>query len=98
MIERYGTTRICEHRILCITDYGRPITPFFIETQNFLGLGRQIGQMNFGAFGTVSPLSMFFIIQPLVLPLKFIYFVAFSEYMNFTLHPHPKILIWEAND
>ena len=54
--------------------------------------------MNLGAFGTVSPLSMFFIIQPLVLPLKFIYFVAFSEYMNFTLHPHPKILIWEAND
>ena len=76
--------------------------------------------MNLGAFGTVSPLSMFFIMQPLFLPLKLIYsekatkvceifallltvctvvkskmkilknFVAFSEYMNFTLHPHSK--------
>ena len=48
------------------TDYGRPMKLFFIEITNFLGLARQFGQINFGAFG-VSPLSMFSINQPLFL-------------------------------
>ena len=59
-----------------ITDYGRPLKPFFIK---ILNLGRQFGQLNFGAFvvfsanfintqfGTVIPLSMFSINQPLFL-------------------------------
>ena len=40
------------------------------STKSHLGLGRQYGQMNFGAFGVflaVSPLSMFSINQPLFL-------------------------------
>ena len=55
------------------TDNGRPMKPFFIEIQNFLGLGRQIGlwgifdQTISIHFGAVSPLSMFSIIQPLFL-------------------------------
>ena len=47
--------------------------PFFIEIPNFLGLGRQFGQINFGAFGVSSAnlsapiLIMFSINQPLFL-------------------------------
>ena len=55
-----------------------PNEAFFHWTQNFWAwadkLGRQIGQVNSGAFGVfsaklsvVSPLSMFLIIQPLFL-------------------------------
>ena len=58
------------------TDYGRPMNPSFIEIP-----GRQIGQINFGAFGvfsaklsspilvlwSVRPLSMFSSNQPLFL-------------------------------
>jgi hypothetical protein len=36
------------------TDYGHPMKPFLIEIQKFLGLGRQIGQINSGAFGVFS--------------------------------------------
>jgi hypothetical protein len=36
------------------TDYGRQMKPFFIEIPNFFGLGRQIGQINFGAIGVFS--------------------------------------------
>ena len=85
---RLGTENVLSFNMLEITDYGRPMKPFFIE---LLGLGKQIGQINFGAFGvisaeisvstnfgTVSPLSKFSIIQPLYLQkTKF-------------LHPHPK--------
>ena len=35
----------------CITDYGRPIKPFFHWNPELLGLGRQIRQINSGAFG-----------------------------------------------
>ena len=60
--------------MVCNTDYGRPMKPFFIEIQNFW-----LGQTNrsnkpwgiWGIsslhFGTTSPLSMFSIIQPLFL-------------------------------
>ena len=61
--------------MLQYTDYGRPMKLFFIEIQN---LGRQIGQIHFGAFGVflanlsapiliLCPLSMFSINQPLFL-------------------------------
>ena len=33
------------------TDYGHPMKPFFIEIPKLLGLRRQFGQTNFGAFG-----------------------------------------------
>ena len=33
-----------------ITDYEHPMKPFFIAIQIFLGLGRQTGQINSGAF------------------------------------------------
>ena len=55
------------------TDYGHQDTDFFFENSKLLGLGRQIGPNVFGAFGVfsielcISPLSMFFIIQPLCL-------------------------------
>ena len=35
-------------------DYSRPMKPFFIENPELLGLGRQIGQKNSGAFGVFS--------------------------------------------
>jgi hypothetical protein len=43
--------------------------PFFHRNPKLLGLGRQIEQINYGAFGvfSVSPLSMFVINQPLLL-------------------------------
>ena len=54
------------------TDYGRPMKPFFIEFQNFWawadkfwGIWGIFGQTISSHFGTVSPLSMFSIIQPL---------------------------------
>ena len=59
------------------TDYGRPMKPFFHQNPKHLCLGRQFGQINCGAFGvflanlsapilgTVSPLSMSSINQPL---------------------------------
>ena len=57
------------------TDYGRPMKPFFIEIQNFWAwadkfwgiLGTIVGRTISTHFGTVSPLSMFSIIQPLFL-------------------------------
>ena len=40
----------------------------FLKNHKVLGLGRQIGQINLlRYFGSVSPLSMFFNIQPLFL-------------------------------
>ena len=61
-----------------ITDYGCPMEPFFIEIQNFwvwqtnwadkfLGIWSIFGQIISTHFGTVSPLSMFSIIQALFL-------------------------------
>ena len=58
-----------------------PNEDFFLQNSNFVGLDRQFGQVNFGAFGvfladlstsililgTVRPLSMFSINQPLSL-------------------------------
>ena len=42
--------------LIADTDYGRPMKPFFIETQNFLD--RQVGQIIFGTFGAfLSDLS-----------------------------------------
>ena len=65
--------------------------PFFFENPELLGLGRQIGQMNSAAFGvfsaelsapilvhTVSPLTMFSIIQPLFLQ-KYKVFISPSQ-------------------
>ena len=51
--------------MVLVTDYGHPIKLFFIKNPKLLGLGRQIWQINFGAF--VSPFSMFSINQPLFL-------------------------------
>ena len=60
------------------TDYGRPMRPFFIEIQNFglgetnladkfLGIRGIFDQTIKTHLGTVSPLSIFFIIQSLFL-------------------------------
>ena len=69
---------------LATTDYGRPMKPFFIEIQIF-GHGQTnradkfwsiwgiFGQTISTQFGTVSPLSMFSIIQPLFLKNIFIW-------------------------
>ena len=35
----------------CTTDYRRPMKPFFHRNSKLLSLGRQFGQINFGAFG-----------------------------------------------
>ena len=70
------------YHLLCMysyTDYGRPMKSFFLWNLKLLGLAGQIVQIDFGAFGvflnrfisihfgTVSPLSMFSINQPLFL-------------------------------
>jgi hypothetical protein len=70
------------------TDYGRPVKPFFIEIQNFWAWGDKLDKGICGIFsqsistyfGTVSPLSMFSIIQPLFLQ------------KTKPLYPHPKYL------
>ena len=65
--------------IVCFTDYGRPIKPFFIETfglgltiwaDKYWGIWRIFGQFISTHFGTVSPLSMLSINQPLFLQKK----------------------------
>jgi hypothetical protein len=68
-------------------DYGRPMKTFFIEIQNFgawadklWGIWGSFGQTISTHFGTVSPLSMFFIIQPLFLQ------------KTKPLYPYPKYL------
>ena len=59
-----------------ITNYGYPMKPFFIEIQNFWawqsnwadkfwGIWGIFDQTISTHFGTVSPLFMFYIIQPL---------------------------------
>ena len=40
--------------MLTNTDFGRPMKPFFIEIPKHLDLGRQFGQIHFGAFGVFS--------------------------------------------
>ena len=65
------------------TDYGRLIKPFFIKILNFWGWADNLGTLIFENgiwgifgrfisthFGIVSPLSMFFINQPLFLQKK----------------------------
>ena len=66
-------------RLATITDYGRQMKPFFHGNLKLLGLGRRFGADKFWdvwgifgqfintPFGTVSPLSMFSINQPLFL-------------------------------
>ena len=54
------------------TDYGRPIKLFFIEIQNFWAWADKFWGI-WGIFVTVSPLSMFFIFQPLFLHIPNIY-------------------------
>ena len=60
--------------MVCNTDYGRPMKPFFIEIQNFWAWSDKLGDKFWGIwgifgqtisthFGTVSSLSMFSIIQ-----------------------------------
>ena len=70
-----------------VTDYGRPMKPFFIEIQKFWawadkfwGIWGTFGRTISTHFGTVSPLSMFSIIQPLFLQ------------KTKPLYPHPKYL------
>ena len=70
-----------ETNIRVDTDYGPPMKPLFIKYQTF-GLGQQnwadkfwriFSQTISTHFGTVSPLSMFSIIQPLFLQKIFIW-------------------------
>ena len=72
-----------------ITDYGRPMIPFFIEIPNvwvgqtnradkFWSIWGIFGRTISTHFGTVSPLSMFSIIQSLFLKKAKL------------LYPHPK--------
>ena len=88
---QFSVPRVVNRLMMQITDYGRPMKPFFIEIPN-LGFGRQFGQISFGAFGSilgrfisthfgaVIPLSMFSIIHPLFLQ------------KTKTLYPNPKHL------
>ena len=70
------------------TDYGRPMKPFFFEIPNFCAWAGAFGvfsaKLSAPILGTVSPLSMFSIIQPLFLQ------------KTKPLYPHPKYLpIWD---
>ena len=50
------------------TDYGRLLKPFFHQNPKLLGLGKQFGQINFGAFRIFqSPKSQIFIFFKFVL-------------------------------
>ena len=49
------------------TDYGRQMKSFFIEISNTLGIWGILGRFISTHFGTVSPLSMICISQPLFL-------------------------------
>jgi hypothetical protein len=72
------------------TDYGRPMKPFSLKSKTFglghksgiyfLGIGGIFAQFISAHFGTVSPLSMFSIIQSLFLQ------------KTLPLYPHPKYL------
>ena len=58
--------------LLVLTDYGRQMKPFFIENPNFwadkfLGIWGIFGRFISTHFGTVGPLSMLSINQPLFL-------------------------------
>ena len=48
--------------LLTVTDYGRTMKLFFYKNPKFLGMGRQIRPINFGAFGVFSaePISTHF--------------------------------------
>ena len=58
---------IASTKMILFTDYGRPMKPFFIEIQNFWAWADKLGKKILGHFGTVSPLSIFSIVQPLFL-------------------------------
>jgi hypothetical protein len=63
-------------------DYGRPIKPFSSKSQTF-GLGQTIWVDKFwGIWGTVSPLSMFSINQPLFLQKKSLYIQIPNIYLG----------------
>ena len=72
-----------------IMDYGCPMKPFFIEIQNFWawagkfwGIWSIFGQTINTHFGTVTPFSMFSIIQPL-----------FLQKLCLHTYPHPNIYL-----
>ena len=83
---------IFTHFMTVLTDYGRSMKPFFSLKLRTFGLGQTIwadqfwvirgifGRFSSTHFGTVSPLSLFYIIQPLFLK------------KTKTLYPHPKYL------
>ena len=58
-----------EVKLCCIltTGYGRPMMPFSLKSRSFGLKSRQIGQINYSALQSMSPFSMFSIIQPLFL-------------------------------
>ena len=61
------------------TDYGRLMNLFFHQNPKLLGLGRQIGQINFGAFGVFSAkLSAPSLVQWVPCPC----FPLFNQYFN----------------
>ena len=92
------------YHLLCMysyTDYGRPMKSFFLWNPKLLGLGGQIGQINWGTFGiaisTRESLVHFSIIQPLFPGWLFLQKTK-------PLYPYPKysfeigIWIWAAKN
>ena len=86
--------------LLTPQDYGHKMKPFFIEITNFWawadrfwGIWGIFGRTISTQFGTVTPLSMFSIIQPL-----------FLQKLSLCTYPHPKflfgigILIWATKN
>ncbi len=78
-----------------------PNEAFFHWNPELLGLGRQIGQINSGAFGVFSAkLSAPILVQEVPCPC----FPLFNHYFYKTLYPHPKYLfgigrwIWAAKN
>ena len=57
MLDAYKNFGTCSIKFVTLmlesTDYGRPNEIFFHCNPNLLGLGRQFGQINFGAFGAL---------------------------------------------
>ena len=100
------TVTLCKDKQFCnvkqkyyswvlITDYRRPMKPFFIE---LLGLGTQIGQINSGTFGVfLAELSVTILVQWVPYPC----FPLFNPYFfKKSWYPLPKYLskyvfIWD---
>ena len=77
-------------RLVLIMDHGRPMKPFFSDMYaKSLGLGRQIGKIDFGTFW-VFPANLSVLILALWIPCPCFLLIDLYFYKNKPLYPNPK--------